>query len=115
LCHSRYWRRHSFCHSISNQGELMVSAIFTLDVGGKPILTFEAKNLRESWELCHEEWLRDDIARLKSDGIPLWDGAPLKSRYATEPEKAVFLEASSEPAPDDMLLAHLVELDAESI
>jgi hypothetical protein len=94
----------------------MVSAIFTLDVGGKPTLTFEAKNLRESWELCHEEWLRDDIARLKSNGIPLWNGKELlKSRYATEPEKAVFLEASGEPAPDDMVLAYLVELDAETI
>jgi hypothetical protein len=94
----------------------MRSAIFTLDVGGKPILTFEAKNLRESWELCHEEWLRDNIARLKSNGIPLWDGkAPLKSRYATEPEQAIFLEASGEPPPDATVLAYLVEIDAESI
>jgi hypothetical protein len=94
----------------------MVPAIFTLDVGGKPILTFEAKNLREAWELCHEEWLRDDIARLKSHGIPLWDGkAILKSRYATASEKAVFLGATGEPAPEDMVLAYLVELDIETI
>jgi hypothetical protein len=94
----------------------MISAIFTLDVGGKPTLTFEARNLRESYELSREAWLRDDIARLKSNGIPLWDGkALLKSRYATEAEKAVFLEASEEPARDEMVLAYLVELDAETI
>jgi len=94
----------------------MLSAIFTIDVGGKPTLSFEARNLRESWELCHEEWLRDDIARLKSGGIPLWDGkAPLKSRYATQAERSVFLEAAGEPSPDDMVLAYLVEIDAESV
>jgi hypothetical protein len=94
----------------------MISAIFTLDVGGKPTLTFEARNLRESYELSREAWLRDDIARLKSNGIPLWDGkALLQSRYATEAEKAVFLEASEEPARDEMVLAYLVELDAETI
>jgi hypothetical protein len=94
----------------------MISAIFTLDVGGKPTLTFEARNLRESYELSREAWLRDDIVRLKSNGIPLWDGkALLKSRYATEAEKAVFLEASEEPAHDEMVLAYLVELDAETI
>jgi hypothetical protein len=82
----------------------------------RPILTFEARNLRESWELSREEWLRDDIARLKSNGTPLWDGkAPLKSRYATEPESAVFREASGEPAPDELVLAYLVELDVETL
>jgi hypothetical protein len=25
-------------------------AVFTLDIGGKPALTFEARNLREAWE-----------------------------------------------------------------
>jgi hypothetical protein len=28
----------------------LLPAIFTLDIGGKPALTFEAKNLREAWE-----------------------------------------------------------------
>jgi hypothetical protein len=92
----------------------MVSAIFTLDVGGKATLTFEAKNLHESYQLCREQWLRDDIARLKSNGIPLWDGkAALKSRHATEVEKAAFQEASDEPALDEMVLVYLVELDFE--
>jgi hypothetical protein len=94
----------------------MVNAIFTLDIGGKPTLTFEARNLRESGELSREEWLRDDIMRLKSRGTALWDGkAVLKSRYATEAEKAVFLEAAGEPPPDEMVLAYLVELDPGTV
>jgi hypothetical protein len=77
---------------------------------------FRAGNLRESLELCHEEWLRDDLAGLKSRGVALWDGkAPLRSRYATQAEKAIFLEAAGEPTPDEMVLAYLIKLDAETI
>jgi hypothetical protein len=52
----------------------LLPAIFTLDVGGRPTLAFEAKNLRESQQLCHEHWLRRDIADLMSNSAPLWDG-----------------------------------------
>jgi hypothetical protein len=94
----------------------MHPAIFTLDIDGKPTLAFEAKNLRESWELCHEAWLREDLARQKSNGIPLWDRkAALRTRYATPPEKEVYLEASGEPSPDELVLAYLVELDVETV
>lgn len=90
----------------------MLPAIFTLDVGGKPVLVFEAKNLRESWELCHEQWLREDLVLQTSGGIPLWDGkAPLRTRYATPSEKDVYLEAGGEPAPDELVMAYLVKLD----
>jgi hypothetical protein len=90
----------------------MLPAIFTLDIGGIPTLVFEAKNLRESWELCHEQWLREDLLQQKSNGIPLWDGkAPLRTRYATLAEKEVYLEASGEPLSDELLLAYLVTLD----
>jgi hypothetical protein len=74
-----------------------MSAIFTLDVDGKPILSFEAQNLRESSELCREQWLRDEVAELKSYDISRWDGkAALKTRYASDAEKAAFLEATGE-------------------
>jgi hypothetical protein len=74
-----------------------MSAIFTLDVDGKPILSFEAQNLRELSELCRERWLRDEVAELKSYDISLWDGnAALKTRYASDAEKAAFLEATGE-------------------
>ena len=90
----------------------MLPAIFTLDVGGKAVLVFEAKNLRESWELCHEQWLREDLARQKSGGVALWDGkAPLRTRYATADEKQAYFETNAEGSPDELVLAYLVKLD----
>jgi hypothetical protein len=93
-----------------------MSAIFTLDIGGKPTLTFEAKNLRESAELCREPWLRDEVAQLRSYGVSLWDGrAALKTRYASETEKAAFVEATGEAPLDEMILVYLVQLDVSTI
>jgi hypothetical protein len=93
-----------------------MSAIFTLDIGDKPTLSFEARNQRESAELCGEQWLQDEVAQLKSDGISLWDGkAALKTRYASETEKAAFFEGSSEAPFDELVLVYLVRLDASTI
>jgi hypothetical protein len=93
----------------------MVPAIFTLDVGGRPVLAFEARNLRESWEICHEQWMREDLTELRSKGLPLWDGkARLRSRYAAETETEVYRQAAQArdgESTDDMLLVYLVELD----
>jgi hypothetical protein len=97
---------------------MMQPGIFTLDIGGKPIVTFEAKNVREAWEVSHERGLREDIARLRSNGTSLWDGsATLRSRSASESERAVYREAAkaAEVPTDELVLAYLVELDAESI
>ena len=92
---------------------MLSPAIFTLDIGGKPTLAFEAKNLRESQQLCHEYWLRRDIAGLTSNGTPLWDGkARLRARRSTVAEIAAYREAERDAQPqDDLLLAYLVELD----
>ena len=82
-----------------------------------PILTFETKNLRESSELCREQWFRDDVARLKSHGVSLWDGkTALKTRYASEAEKVAFLEATGEaPSDDEIILVYLIELDVSTL
>jgi hypothetical protein len=104
--------------SFSLYDRVMQPGIFTLDIGGKPVLTFEAKNLREAWELCHERWLREDVAQLRSNGIPLWDGsATLRSRSSIEAEREVYREAAKgvESPGDGMILAYLVELDPESV
>jgi hypothetical protein len=96
---------------------ILLPGVFALDVDGKPVLTFEAKNLREAHELCREEWLRADFTRLTSNGVPLWDGAaPLRARYASEPEKVFYHEAAkgAEPPLDELVLAYLVKLDAET-
>jgi hypothetical protein len=94
---------------------ILLAAIFTLDIGGRPTLAFEAKNLRESQQLCHEYWLRRDIAGLMSNGSPLWDGkARLRARRSTENEIATYRGAARDAAPaqGELLLACLVKLDA---
>ena len=87
--------------------------IFTIEIGDTPTLTFEVQNLREAHELCHEQWLKDDLAEAKSDGVPLWDGkAMLRARIALPDEIAVFAEARNSGQPSDgMMLVYLIELD----
>ena len=97
----------------------VLSRIFTIEIGDTPTLTFEAKNLREAHELCHEQWLKDDLAEAKSDGASLWDGkAKLRARMALPDESAVFAEAKNEAKnnsqpSDGLMLVYLVELDGE--
>jgi len=93
----------------------VLSRIFTIEIGDTPTLTFEAQNLREAHELCHEQWLKDDLAEAKSDGAPLWDGrAKLRARMALPDESALFAEAKNNGQPSDgLMLVYLVELDGE--
>jgi hypothetical protein len=79
--------------ALKGEGEMTVSllpSIFTIEIGGRPTLTFEAQNLGEAHELCHEQWLKDDLAEAKSDGVPLWDGkAKLRARIALPEERVL--------------------------
>jgi hypothetical protein len=78
------------------EGEMIVnvlSTIFTIEIGDRPTLTFEAQNLREAHELCREQWLKDDLAEAKSGGVPLWDGkaTPRYERASRCPTRVPFL------------------------
>ena len=72
----------------------MLPSIFTIKIGGKPTLVFEAKNLREAHELCLEQWLKLDLAEAQCDGAPLWDGTakgwrcPTRAHYFPRPKIA---------------------------
>lgn len=91
------------------------SKIFTIDIDGKPTVSFEALSAREANELVRETWFRDDLRTLKSEGSPLWDGvAPLRSRPADqhETERYQGLAAEADDAAGDILLAFLVTLDS---
>jgi hypothetical protein len=94
--------------------ENALPSVFTIEIGGAPTLTFEAQNLREAHELCHEEWLKGDLVEAKSDDVPLWDGkAKLRARIALPDERALFTEAKNnngQPS-DGLMLVYLVELD----
>ena len=89
--------------------------IFTIEIGDTPTLTFEVQNLRQAHELCHEQWLKDDLAEAKSDGAPLWDGkAKLRARMALPDESALFTEANDNGQPSDgLMLVYLIDLDGE--
>ena len=91
----------------------VLSRIFTIGIGNTPTLVFEAQNLREAQELCHEQWLKDELAEAKTDGAPLWDGkANLRARMARPDEGALFTEAKNNGQPSDgLMLAYLVKVD----
>jgi hypothetical protein len=98
------------------EGEMaanVLSRMFTIKIGDTPMLTFEAQNVREAQELCHEQWLKDELAEAKSDGVPLWDGkANLRARMARPDESALFAEAKNNGQPSDgLLLVYLVKVD----
>jgi hypothetical protein len=91
----------------------LVAPVFTIDIADTPTVIFEAQNLREARELCHEQWLKDDLTEAKSGGVPLWDGnARLRARSAQPDESALFAEAKSKAdCSDGLMLIYLVELD----
>jgi hypothetical protein len=91
----------------------LLPSIFTIDIGGKPTLTFQAKNLREAQQLCHEAWLKDDLKEATSGGVPLWNGnAKLRARIALESEAIAFAEAEKATKPSDgLLLVYIVDID----
>jgi hypothetical protein len=95
---------------------IMLPSIFTIEIGDTPTLVFEAQNLREAHELCHEQWLKGDLTEAKSDGVPLWDGkAKLRARMAVPDEIALFAEAKNNGGlSDGLMLVYLVELDGEA-
>jgi len=89
------------------------SRVFTLEIDGRAILTFEASRLREAQQLCKEPWLRRDLTSLTSNGVSLLNAnAKLSVRLATLAETDVFRQAvAATEQSDDMMLAYLVELD----
>jgi hypothetical protein len=94
----------------------LLPSIFTIEIGDTPALAFEAQNFREARELCHEQWLKDDLAEAKVGRLPLWDGkATLRARPALANEIALFGEAKNNGDPTDgLMLVYLVELDGEA-
>jgi len=93
--------------------EELLPSVFTIEISGTATLTFEARNLREAHELCCQEWLKQDLLELKTDGVSLWDGkAKLRARTALPDEIARFAEAkNSGHQSEGLVLVYLVEVD----
>jgi hypothetical protein len=89
-------------------------SVFALQIGGVPVLTFQAVTHREAAGLPREQWLRNDLQEARSNGAPLWDGkAKLSVRQGSPEEVARFLETKTATVDgsDDLVLVYLVELD----
>lgn len=84
-----------------------VGSVFAMEIDGRPIVAFEAKNFREAFELCKEDWLRTDLIALTSNGVALC--TPV--RRADELEAEIYREAELQAQTDDLVLAYLVDLD----
>jgi hypothetical protein len=87
-------------------------SVFTIEVDGKPILTFEAKLYSEAELLLADERLRTTLCESKSGGLPLCeDHSILRLRLAHSDEAKRFKEAASPPT-DALKLVYPVELDS---
>lgn len=95
----------------------IVRAVYVLEILEKPTLAFEATSYHEARSLTKEEWLREELARLRSNGSPIWDGeTKLTVRRAEEGEKQLFAEASENGRPtdvDELFFVYLIELDGD--
>jgi hypothetical protein len=69
----------------------VLSRIFTIEIGDTSTLAFEVQNLREAHELCHEQWLKDDLTEAKSDSAPVvgWEGQATSADGAARRERPV--------------------------
>jgi hypothetical protein len=86
--------------------------IYTIEVDGKPTVTFEARQLREAAELCHEAWFREKLARKLSNGVPIIRiASKLRARMANETERVIYQRKATTSPSDDISLVYLVELE----
>jgi hypothetical protein len=87
--------------------------VFVLEIDQRPILAFEATSAREAQELSKEQWLLDDLKRLRSDGEPLWDGkaririGPAAGEQVSEVKAAIGARASG----SELAIIYLLPLD----
>jgi len=90
-------------------------AVFVLETGNRAILAFEATSLREARELAKEQWLLDDLKRLRSDGAPLWDGiSAIRIGAAVGDHVApVRAELRGKQTVAELAIVYLVPLDSD--
>jgi hypothetical protein len=88
-------------------------SIFTIEIDGKPTLTFETKRYEQAEAICRDEGLRAKLSLLRSGGLPVYDNnSILDVRLARPPEAALYRRAAdASQSPDDLILIYLVKLD----
>ncbi|MCK1508396.1 hypothetical protein [Bradyrhizobium sp. 18] len=91
---------------------VFLGSVFVMEVDGKAAFAFEAKNFPEAFELCKEDWVREDLTKMTSNGVPLSSStAKLTVRRADEAEIVIYRNAAIQAQTEDLVLAYLVDLD----
>ena len=61
--------------------DVITERVFVLVIDDAPILAFQARSISEAQQLGREVWLLEDLKRLTSNRMVLWDGkAPIRTR-----------------------------------
>jgi hypothetical protein len=75
--------------------------MFTLEIGGRPTAIINTSK-EDAQAILDGEGFQEDLRRLKTDDVPLWDGkAALTLRPATEEEVAEFEESEEDDEEDE--------------
>jgi hypothetical protein len=88
--------------------------IYTILIEDKAVCALEARG-SEARELCKEEWFREELSVMKSNGEPVYrPGLRIRARPATEEEWVRYDGAcSADDDTEDIVFVYLVELDRE--
>ena len=88
--------------------------IYTILIEDKAMVALQARGA-EARELCKEEWFREELSRLKSNGEPLYrPGVRVRARPATEDEWIRYDKAcSAADSAEETLFVYLVDFDRE--
>ena len=92
--------------------ELRTERVYVLEAGGTPLVAFEALSRRAADNLRKEPWFTEELASLRSEGKPIWDGGALSVRQGTEDEIIRYRDgAAATKETDELILVYLVSLD----
>jgi hypothetical protein len=97
-----------------NMKPVLPGAYFTIEVDGRPIVVFHAERLAQARELTHEQWLREDLCRLKCNGEPVCTPtSKLIARYASGEEIAASARSAgqTEANGDEIVFTYLIKPD----
>ena len=70
-----------------------------------------SKSAPEAEELRKEQWFTEELASLRSEGRPIWDGSGLVLRAGVEEEIRIYREGAQVRDSDELVLVYLVPLD----
>ena len=70
--------------------------MFVLEARGTPLVAFQVHSRREAEELRKEQWFTEELAALRSEGRPIWDGSGLVLRAGLEDEIKIYREGDDE-------------------